>query len=143
MSGPISPTTDLRSSVPLPFVIRAVTYAVAWLPYLALSIHSSRNFEPLFHRLRESGGLGELPTITQAIFWISRANQSLGYAPFLIGFGILLLADLGVARFVRRSQRTATLFALWFITMTAAGFLAAALVLVATLMPIHTIVAVP
>jgi hypothetical protein len=73
------------------------------------------------------------------IFWVSRVNQALGYAPFLIGFGILLLADLRVAGFVRRSQRTATLYALWFIAMITLGFLAAALVLVATLLPIQPI----
>ena len=123
---------DGWAAVPIPCLVRATTYAIAWLPCLTLILYMSWTFEPLFARLHDTG---ELPALTDSILWISRVNRTLGYLPFLIGFGVQLLADLGIANVLRRSQRSPSLYLLWFIIVITAEVLAAALVFLAILLP--------
>lgn len=133
MSAKVGPANHERSAVPIPLLVRAVAYAIAWVPFLALIVVFEVKFEPLFCEL---DAMGELPALTKLTLCISWMCQDFAYVPFVVGFGILMLADVGVASCLRRLQCSPGFFILWFIGVIAMAVLAAHIVFVAMLLPV-------
>ena len=75
MSSKIGSANHGRAAVPIPWLVRAAIYAVAWLPFLGLILVFVPRFEPLFRKLDVRG---ELPALTESILWLSRVNETLG-----------------------------------------------------------------
>ena len=111
---------------------RAVVCGVAWLPFLGLIALLVPKFEDLFSRLREKG---EVPAITEWLLWFTSLNKTLFFFPCLLVFVLLVVADVGVAGFLRHSRRE-RLYWVWFVGVVAMGIFAVAIVAIALLLPV-------
>ena len=121
-----------RSDPSLPIFVRAVIYGVVWLPFLGLVAFYVPRFDGLFEKLRERG---ELPALTEWLMWFGALNHALFCLPCLVLFGLLLAADASMAGMLRRRWRKGSLYRIWFAGVIIAGILAAALGMVALLLP--------
>ena len=111
---------------------RAVVYGVAWLPFLGLIALLVPKFEDLFSRLRENA---EVPAVTEWLLWFTSLNKTLFFFPCLLILVLLVVADVGVAGLLRHSRRE-WLYWVWFVGVVGMGIFAAAIVVIALLLPV-------
>lgn len=132
MSSEISPeAASKRAGPPLPTVVRAAVYGVAWVPFVGLVTFFVPRFDDLFAKLTERG---ELPALTACLLWFSRLNAALFCLPCLLLFALLVVADVGVAGWSRRWRPAQSLYWVWFVAVILVGILAAVLAMVAPLL---------
>ena len=112
--------------------IRAAIVIAAWLPFLVLVSFFIPKFESLFSRLQERG---ELPAVTELLMWFALLNKALLFLPCLLFLGLLVLADLGVAKLLQRSRREWQ-YVLYFVGVLVAGVVAPLIVVTALLLPV-------
>lgn len=127
--------TASHQSAPMPFLLRAFTFGMSWLPFLILLLLMVPRFSALLDSLRDRDSL---PAVTDLLDRFSRLNLRFACLPFAGLFGAILLVDSYLAGAWKKLVRFRGVYWIWFVGIIAAGIVAAILVPLVLLLPIIT-----